>query len=110
MEENMAKTHKFNLIKFLCRLVGRKNFILSVMRSKNRQIKAIKEIAAAQESMNVILSAYVAILADRRGSVTIPKSEVAAALGKYRVCAYSEGDNYVIYVEGNGDVGDKEQI
>ena len=80
-------------------------FIRSILLRKNRQIKAVREIAAAQESMNVILSAYIAILADKKGTVTIPKCEVSEALGKYRVSAHSEGDNYVITVEKDGDCG-----
>ena len=79
------------------------NFIRSVLLRKNRQLKAAREMVKAQESMNVILSAYIAILADRHGAVTIPKSAVSEALGKYRVSAHSDGENYVIEVERNGD-------
>jgi len=80
-------------------------FIRSIMLRKNRQIMLAREMAQAQESMNVILSAYIAILADERGTVIISKSRVSEALGKYRVSAHSEGDNYVISVDRNGENG-----
>ena len=86
------------------------NFIRSVLLRKNRQLKAAREMVKAQESMNVILSAYIAILADRHGAVTIPKSLVSEALGKYRVSAHSDGENYVIEVERNGDRDVKKQL
>ena len=73
-------------------------------------VYVILKLVKAQESMNVILSAYIAILADRHGAVTIPKSVVSEALGKYRVSAHSDGENYVIEVERNGDRDVKKQL
>ncbi len=74
------------------------NFIRSILIQKNRQIKAAQQTAEAFRSMNVILSAYIAILAERRGRIVIPKHEVSEALGKFRVSANSDGGNYIIEV------------
>lgn len=86
-------------------MIKKLHFIKSILRSKNAQIRSIREIAEAQESANVILSAYIAILAKKRGEVRIAKSDVSAALGSYRVTCAADGDFYVITVQGGGEEG-----
>lgn len=86
-------------------MIRKLHFIKSILRSKNAQIKSIKQVAQAHESANVILSAYIAILAKKQGEVRIPKSSVSEALGNYRVTAAAEGDCYVITVQDNREEG-----
>jgi hypothetical protein len=82
------------------------NIIRKILRHKNSQIRAEREKTQAEQSMNVILSAYLAMLIDRRGTVTIPKKEISEILGRYRVMASSDDENYVITVTPNEyDIG-----
>jgi ribosome maturation protein Sdo1 len=82
------------------------NIIREILRHKNSQIRAERQKTEAEQSMNVILSAYLAMLVDDRGTVTIPKSRISEALGKYRVIASSDDENYVITVAPNEyDIG-----
>lgn len=74
------------------------NALMNIIKSKNAEIKALREAQRAHDSVNVILSAYIAILVKKTGKSVIAKSEVSEALGKYLVSATSEGDNYVIEV------------
>ena len=82
------------------------NIIREILRHKNGKIRAEREKTQAEQSMNVILSAYLAMLIDRRGTVTIPKKEISEILGRYRVMASSDDENYVITVTPNEyDIG-----
>ncbi|MBQ4091513.1 MAG: hypothetical protein IJC64_04275 [Clostridia bacterium] len=83
-------------------MIRKLHFLRNVLRAKNAQIKSARDMAEAQKSANVILSAYVAILAKRQGEVRIPKSAVSEALGRYRVSAEAQGDCYVITVHQSG--------
>ena len=85
------------------------NIFKNILIKKNRQIREAEQRIRAEQSANVILSAYVAILGGKRGVTRIAKREVSEALGKYRVSAHSEGDDYVITVMGGDaqDGGDK---
>ena len=83
------------------------NIIKEILRHKNSQLKLEREKTMAEQSMNIILSAYLAMLVDKQGTVSIPKSRISEALGKYRVIASSFGDNYIIsVVPMNMDIGD----
>ena len=82
------------------------NIIREILRHKNSQIRAEREKTQAEQSMNVILSAYLATLIDDRGTVSIPKRKISEMLGKYRVIASSDDENYVITVAPNEyDIG-----
>ena len=83
-------------------MIRKLHFLRNVLRAKNAQIKSARDMAEAQKSANVILSAYVAILAKRQGEVRIPESAVSEALGRYRVSAEAQGDCYVITVHQSG--------
>lgn len=71
---------------------------MNIIKSKNVEIKALRDETRARESVNLILSAYIAIMAEKKGRAVIPKKAVSEALGKYLVNAVSDGDNYVISV------------
>ena len=72
--------------------------IRGILKRKNMQIRAEREKLEAERATNVILSAYIALLVSKRGSVRIPKKEVSEALGRFVTCASSCGDDYVIEV------------
>ena len=72
--------------------------LMNIIKSKNVEIKALREAERAHESVNVILAAYIAILVKKTGRTVVPKSAVAEALGQYLVSATSDVDNYVIEV------------
>lgn len=72
--------------------------IRGILKRKNMQLKAEREKLEAERAANVILSAYIALLVSRRGSVRIPKKEISDALGRFVACASSSGDDYVIEV------------
>lgn len=72
--------------------------LMNVIKSKNVEIKALRDEARTRESVNLILSAYIAIMAEKKGSAVIPKKAISEALGKYLVNATSDADNYVISV------------
>ena len=78
--------------------------LMNIIRSKNVEIKALKEAERAHDSVNVILSAYIAILVKEAGGAVIPKRAVSEALGKYLVSATAEGDDYVIEVISTDEV------
>ena len=83
------------------------NIIREILRHKNSQIRLEREKTAAEQSMNIILSAYLAMLVDARGTVRIPKRQISEALGKYRVTASSDGESYIIsVVPMSMDIGD----
>ena len=72
--------------------------IRGILKRKNLQIRAEREKLEAERAANVILSAYIALLVSRRGTVRIPKKEISEALGRFTACAVSSGDDYVIEV------------
>ena len=74
------------------------NALMNIIKSKNVEIKALRETSRAQDSINLILSAYIAIMTEKKGKTVIAKKTVSEALGKYLVNAVSEGDDYVITV------------
>ena len=74
------------------------NALMNIIKSKNVEIKSLRESARAYESVNLILSAYIAILAQKKGGMVVPKRAISEALGKFLVCAESDGDNYIINV------------
>ena len=80
--------------------------IIYILRRKNQQIKEAVEKAGAAQSANVILSAYIAVLVDKHGAVRIPKKTISEALGKYKVTALSEGEDYVIEVSSVCESGE----
>ena len=73
--------------------------LMNVIKSKNAQIKSLRDSARVYESANLILSAYIAILAHKRGGAVVSKKAISEALGKFLVCAESDGDNYIINVK-----------
>ena len=73
--------------------------LMNVIKSKNLEIKTLRETAKAQDTANLILSAFIAIVAERRGKMVISKRAVSEALGKYLVNAVADGENYVITVK-----------
>ena len=89
------KTKKIGAIR---RLIARKNI----------QIRAEREKYQAERAANSILTAYILYLASQTGVIRIPRAEVSAALGKYSVTAYSEGDDYVIELKAADHDGEGE--
>ena len=73
--------------------------LMNIIKSKNVEIKALRETSKAQDTANLILSAFIAIVAERRGRMVISKRAVSEALGKYLVNAVADGENYVISVK-----------
>lgn len=71
----------------------------NILREKNRELRAEKERNQALEITNTIISAYLSILAEKLGTVRIPKKDVSLALGNLVTRACSEGDDYIITVE-----------
>jgi hypothetical protein len=74
----------------------------SILRSKNQEIKALREAERAHDSVNLILAAFIAVLVGKVGKSVISKRTITEALGKYLVRAASEGENYVIEVKTEG--------
>lgn len=72
--------------------------LMKLIRSKNAEIKTLRDSCRVYESANLILAAYIAILAEKKGGAVVPKRAISEALGKFLVCAESVGDNYVINV------------
>ena len=78
--------------------VIRMNLIAALLRRKNKQIRQEREKADGLEEINRILTAYLAILLEKRGSVRIPKAQIKEALGGYASAVISSGNDYVITV------------
>jgi len=78
--------------------VIRMKLIAALLRRKNKQIRQERERADGCEQINRILTAYLAILLERRGSVRIPKAQIKEALGRYCSAVISSGNDYVITV------------
>ena len=78
------------------------NALMSIIKAKNVEIKALRREMRTYDSVNMILAAYVAILIGKTGSSVIAKRTISEALGKYLVNAEAVGDNYVITVKVDG--------
>ena len=78
----------------------------SAIRAKNKELRAEKERNQALEITNAIISAYLAILVEKLGSVRIPKKEVSLALGSFVTRASSDGEDYIITVEKSSFAGE----
>ena len=76
-----------------------------ILRLKNKEIRSERERNQALEITNTIISAYLAVLVERLGSVRIPKSQISAALGSYVTTASADGDDYVITVQKSAPTG-----
>ena len=71
----------------------------SIIRAKNRELRAEREKVQALEITNTIISAYLSLLVEKVGSVRISKKAVSLALGNFITNARAEGDDYIITVE-----------
>ncbi len=76
-----------------------------ILRYRSRQLTLERERNRALEETNSILSAYLALLVDRRDGVRVPKKSVREAVGKYRATVSQDGADYVISVIGEGFKG-----
>ncbi len=79
--------------------------IRQILKNKNALIRADRQRLEAAEHANRILSAYIAVLADREGYVKISRLSVRSALGKYKTEISSDGEFYIITVK---DIGKKQ--
>ena len=79
-------------------MFGNIKSLREILKIKNSQIREERKKYEAQQAANVILSAYIALLVSKHGSVRIPKKEISEALGKYFVSASALGGDYVIEV------------
>ena len=82
-----------------------KGSVEEIVRLKNKEIRSERERNQALEITNTIISAYLAVLVERLGSVRIPKSQISAALGGYVTTASADGDDYVITVQRSSPTG-----
>lgn len=76
----------------------RMKLIAALLKRKNKQIRQERERADGLEEINRILTAYLAILLEKRGSVRIPKTQIKEALGRFACAVISSGNDYVITV------------
>lgn len=70
------------------RLIGYKNRLISLEREKNR----------ALFETNSILSAYIAVLLDGKGSVRISRKQIRDSIGRYAAKVITDGEEYIISV------------
>ena len=83
---------------------------------KNKQIKLERARCEGYKETVEILSAYLAILVERHGSVRVPKEVIREAIGGYRATVGTAGDDYVISIEscrgrgGENNIGLTERI
>lgn len=71
----------------------------AMLRLKNREISNEREKVREKEITNLIISAYLSLLVEDRGSFRVSKEEVSRALGNLVTVATSDGDHYVITVK-----------
>lgn len=83
------------------------NLFRELIRLKNRQILREREKTREKEESIRILSAYLAMLVEKHGTVRIPKEVISSALGRYRAEAVSVGDDYAITVTAHCEKKDK---
>ena len=74
------------------------NIFLRLLSYMRRQISLEREKNKALGETNAILSAYVALLIEKKGEARIPRSEIRKYIGNYSAAARAEGDDYVISV------------
>ena len=79
-------------------MIKKIKIIRGILKRKNAQLRDERQKYEAERAANLILSAYVAVLAARYGGVRIPKKEISEALGRFFVNASVSGDDYVIEV------------
>ena len=78
--------------------VKRMMLIAALIRRKNRQIRLEKEKNEGYAEINRILTAYLSLLIEKRGSVRVPKAQIKEALGRCSSAVVSSGNDYVITV------------
>lgn len=66
---------------------------------RNRLVKLERDKVKAYEETNKILSAYIAVLAERHGTVRIPKKAISEALGNFKASVGVDGEDYIITIE-----------
>ena len=81
----------------------------SIIRAKNRELRAEREKVQALEITNTIISAYLSILVESRGGVRISKKAVSDALGNFTTRATADGEDYLITVERGLVEGEKSE-
>lgn len=79
-------------------MIKKIKIIRGILKRKNAQLRDERQKYEAEKAANLILSAYVAVLAARCGELRIPKKEISEALGRFFVNASVSGDDYVIEV------------
>ena len=80
-------------------LMTKRDDFEAMLRLKNREISNEREKVREKEITNLIISAYLSLLVEDRGSFRVSKEEVSRALGNLVTVATSDGDHYVITVK-----------
>lgn len=75
---------------------------------KRRQIAYERARSAALEETNSILSAYIALMIEDKGGVSVSAAKIGEAIGKYRARVERRGDNYLISID-RGDIDGLDQ-
>ncbi len=73
--------------------------IKGILKRKNSLICAERERAEAAECANRILSAYISVLVSETGKVSVPRSVISSALGKYVSEVSANDTDYIISVK-----------
>ena len=70
-----------------------------IVRSKKKEIVALREEIEAKNITNLIISAYLSVLVEKLGGVRTPKNVISSALSCFRTKTEADGDDYIISVE-----------
>lgn len=77
-------------------MLNKLNAIREILRRKNSQLRLERERTEIQENINSVLSAYIAVLIGRVGSVYVTKKELSESIGRYRAELQERDGGYVI--------------
>lgn len=84
--------------------------IRGVLKRKNAQIRAEREMLLAANETNKILATYIMLLSSGQEVTKVSKVDVSKALSNYSAEIFSDEDNYIIKIKehpnnnlGNGE-------